>query len=185
MTVAFFISQAYPKPHIEKIIVGVESVIRKGMRAIVFTGTEPQKGQYIKKQLELILKRNPQYKPESFKIIISNSRHEENQKTAEFISEVDIIVAASHERTNWAVGLGLPIFVLFPLIGTYAEQNFDFAFDREVAHPIRNLEAAKNLGEKLIEMHKAGTLSKMAKCGFSSYSLNGTEFIVDYLIKLV
>jgi len=183
LTIAFFISQAYPKPHINKIMAAVESVIRKGMKAIVFTWTEPKKARQMKNRLDLISERNPKFNAENLKIIISNSRPAENQKMGEFMKEVDIIVAASHERTNWAVGLGLPIFVLFPLIGTYAKQNFDFAFDQGVALPIPKIEDASNLGDRLNKLCGRSILKEMMQNGFSTYSLDGARFIADYVIN--
>jgi organic radical activating enzyme len=183
LTVAFFISQAYPKPHINKIMAAIESVIEKGMKAIVFTGTEPKKAQQMKNRLDLIRERNPKFNAENLKIIISNSRPAENQKTAELMSEIDIIVAASHERTNWAVGLGLPIFLLFPLIGTYAKQNFDFAFDRGVALPIPKIEDARNLDDRLNNLRELNILKEMMQSGFTTYNLDGARFIADYIIN--
>ena len=183
LTIAFFISRAYPKLHISKIMAAIESVIGKGMKAIVFTGTEPKKAQQMKNRLDLIIERSPKFNAGNLKIIISNSRPAENQKTAELMSEVDIIVAASHERTNWAIGLGLPIFVLFPLIGTYALQNFDFAFDRGVALPIPKIEDARNLGDRLNNLRERSMLKKMTQDGFSTYSLDGTRFIADCVIN--
>ena len=193
LTVAFFISQAYPKPHIDQIAAAVESVLGKGMKAIVFTGTEPNK----MRQFRLIGTSRidpPSRRPDSGKsllhgfqdiqVITSKNRQEENQKTAELMSKIDVMVAASHERTNWAFGLGLPMFVLFPLIGTYAKQNFDFAFNQGVAYPLNTIENAKNLGDTLIQMRRENTLAKMVKRGFSVYSLSGARFITEHLVKL-
>lgn len=185
LTVAFFISQAYPKPHIDQIAAAVESVVGKGMKAIVFAGTEPLKARQMKNRLDIIRERNPQFNSENLKIVISNSRPEENRKTAELMSEVDIIVAASHERTNWAIGLGLPIFVLFPLIGTYAKKNFDFANDRGVAYPITNNDDAKNLGDRLNNLRERDTLKKLMQNGFPTYSLDGARFIADCVINSI
>jgi hypothetical protein len=185
LTIAFFISQAYPKPHINKIMAAIDSVIEKGMKAIVFTGTEPKKAQQMKNRLDLIRERNPKFNAENLKIIISNSRPAENQKTAELMKEVDIIVAASHERTNWAIGLGLPIFVLFPLIGTYAKQNFDFAYDRGVALPITNNDDAGNLGDRLNNLCGRSILKEMMQNGFSTCSLDGARFIADFVINSI
>lgn len=183
LTIAFFISQAYPKPHINKIMAAIKSVIEKGMKAIVFTGTESKKARQMKNRLELIKEWNLQLNAENLKIIISNSRPAENQKTAELMGEIDVIVAASHERTNWAVGLGLPIFVLFPLIGTYAKQNFDFAFDRGVAYPITNNVDARNLGDRLNNLREQNILKEMMQNGFSTSSLEGARFIADCVIN--
>jgi len=176
LTVAFFISQAYPKPHIKKVIAAVESVIKNDMKAIVFTGTLPNYAVHLKNQLKMIKSKN-------IMIVQSKSRQEENQKTARLANSIDIMVATAHERTNWAVGLGLPIFVLFPLIGTYAQMNYNFARNLGVAEPILTIQDARNLGAKIIEMQKNNLLAQMARKGFSYYPLTGASKIADYLIS--
>lgn len=182
LTVAFFISQAYPKPHIEKIITAVESVVKNGMRAIVFTGTLSNYAFHFKNRLESI--RNC-YSNKNIMIVQSRNRQEENEKTVCLAHKIDIMIAAAHERTNWAIGLGLPMFVPFPLIGTYAKLNYNFAQNLSVAEPILTIEDARNLGAKLIVMQKNNSLSQMAKNGFFVYPLTGARTIADYLIKLL
>jgi len=75
------------------------------------------------------------------------------------------------------------IFVLFPLIGTYAEQNFDFAFDRCVALPIPKIEAAHNLGDGLNNLRGRNILKEMMQTGFFTSNLDGARFIADYVIN--
>lgn len=183
LTVAFFTSQAYPKAHIAQIIAGVESVVEKGMKAIVFTGSNRDKAWQIQNQIESLKRHNLQPWQKNIQVIMSKSRQEENQQTVELIGEIDIFVAAAHERTNLAVGLGIPMFVLSPLIGTYASQNFDFAYNQGVAFPLRDINAAKSFGEELIQMRKDNTLKKMAEKGFSVHSLNGARNIAEDIIK--
>jgi len=178
LTVAFFISQAYPKPHIAKIKACVESVISKGMKAIVFSGTDPNKARQFQR---IWLARPIRPDRQNLQIIMSKNRQEENKKTAELMDKIDIMVAAAHERTNWAIGLGLPMFVLFPLIGTYAQRNFDFALKRGVAYPLKTREDAKNLGARIIELQINGSLAQMAKNGFSVYNLNGARAIAEFI----
>ncbi|MDH5683061.1 MAG: hypothetical protein OEZ20_01120 [candidate division WOR-3 bacterium] len=183
LTIAFFISQAYPKEHITKIIAAVESIAEKGMKTIVFTGTSQNKAIEFQHQIESIIERNPQICSENIKVVMSKSRQEENQRTAELMSQIDVMVAAAHERTNWAVGVGLPMFVLYPLIGTYARPNFEFALNQGVSNPLKTIGDAKTLGDKLIRMHKNNTLIKMVQRGFSEYSLDGVQLTTRYLIN--
>ncbi|MEO0093959.1 MAG: hypothetical protein ABIK67_06895 [candidate division WOR-3 bacterium] len=184
LTVAFFISQAYPRPHITKIFLAVESVVKDGMRAIVFTGTNPQKAALLQKRIELIRKRNHQINPKNIMVVQSKNRREENRKTAELMKCIDVIVAASHERTNWAVGLGIPMFVLFPLIGTYAQLNYSFLEECGVAFPLKNEEAAQNLGEQIIKLQKDKILWQAAAKGFGSYDNMGAHFIANFIHNL-
>lgn len=179
LTVAFFISQAYPKFHITKIITAVESIVKREMKAIVFTGTDQNKANQIEYELGKTRNRNPN----KIKLIMGKNRQDENHQTAKLMDQIDVMVAASHERTNWAVGLGIPILVLHPLIGTYAQQNYEFSLNQGVSYPIKTIEDAKTLGDTLTRMHKDKTIIKMATNGYSIYQLDGTQVIVDYLIQ--
>ena len=181
LTVAFFISQAYPKPHITKIISAVESITKKGMKAIIFTGIDQNKAKQIKQKVVPIKSRNSH----NIRVIMSKTRQEENQQTAGLMSEIDVMVAASHERTNWSVGLGIPMFVLYPLIGTYARLNYELALNQGVSYPIKTIEDAKTLGDILTQMSKDNTLMKMAHNGFSFYRLDGAQVIAEYLNKSI
>jgi len=191
LTVGFFTSGAYPKEHMEKIILGAFSVIQKKMKAIIFCGTNPHKFEWVKNKVrnwgaklvedkEEISSENEEF---DLKLVTRHTRQEDTQRAVELIPHLDVFVAASHERTNWAVGLGLPMMVLFPLIGTYASQNFEFAQREKVIYPLDSPEKAKNLGEILSDLRQSGQLLKMAQNGFGVHSINGIDTAVAYFIK--
>jgi hypothetical protein len=191
LTVGFFTSGAYPKEHMEKIVLGAKSVIEKKMKAVIFCGTNPQKFAWVKNKVinwgvkivedkEKIPHENEEF---DLLLVFRKTRQEDTQRAVELISHLDIFVAASHERTNWAVGVGLPMFVLFPLIGTFASQNFEFAQKQKVVYPLDSLEKAKNLGEILSGLQQSGQLLQMAQNGFGAFGINGIEIAVDYLLE--
>ena len=195
LTVGFFTSGAYPKEHIEKIILGVKSVIEKKMKAIIFCGTNPNKYEWVKNRVFsfsrgldrclICVEDNGeiQYENKEFDLMLvtRKTRQEDTQRATELFPQLDVFVSASHERTNWAVGLGLPMFVLFPLIGTFALQNYEFAQRQQVVYPLDTTEKAKKLGQILSDLRKSGQLLQMTQNGFGVHPINGTDTAVSHL----
>jgi len=190
LTIGFFTSGAYPKEHMEKIIAGARSVIEKKMRAIIFCGTNRDKLEWVKSRLKgpdiktVEDAEGGTRKEEEFDLMLvtRKTRQEDTQRAVELIPGLDAVVAASHERTNWAVGLGLPMFALFPLIGTFAAQNFDFAQRLKVVYPLDLVEKAQNLGGILSVLKHNGQLAEMAKNGFGVHGVNGIDTLVTWFI---
>jgi hypothetical protein len=183
LTVGFFTSGAYPKEHMEKIILGVRSVLESKMKAVVFCGTNLDKYKWIKAQLkdvsaqvvEDIKDDSPENDQFDLKLVTRATRQEDTQRAVELIPDLDAFVAASHERTNYAVGLGLPMFVLFPLIGTFATQNFEFAQRQGVVSSLHSLMEAKELGKTLSDLRQSGKLLRMAEKGFGLFEISGVQ----------
>jgi len=173
LTIGFFSSGAYPPEHIEKIILGTKSIIQNGIRAIVFLGYDEKRYKKTEDQLRKLNVRVlvdeedvPEKKDWQLLLIKGKDRIYDTKKAAELLPHLDAFVAAPHERTNWAVGLGLPLFALFPLIGTFAPQNFAFAQKNKVVYPLKTKDDAKRLGEIILKLKNESTLLKMVKNGF-------------------
>lgn len=191
LTVGFFTSGAYPKEHMEKIMLGAESVIREKYRAIVFCGTNPHKFERVKNRAKgwgvKIVEDREEESPKSddfdLMLVSRKTRQDDTHRAVELIPHLDVFVAASHERTNWAVGLGLPMMVLFPLIGTFASQNFEFAQKQGVVFPVDSIGKAENLGQLLIELRQSGQLLQMAESGFGMLTINGIDAAASCLTR--
>ena len=181
LTIGFFTSGAYPKEHMEKILLGAKSVVEQGMRVIIFTGTCPEKFLWFEKRfkrcgLSIVEDKGEVSGKEedgNVWLVTRETRQAETERAAELVPQMDAFVAASHERTNWAVGLGLPMFVLVPLIGTFASQNFEFAQRQKTAYPLDSLEKARSLGKIIGELRQSGHLAQMAQSGFGVHRING------------
>jgi len=191
LTVGFFTSGAYPKEHMEKIILGARSVLQKKMKAIIFCGTDPGKFEWMKNKVkgwrvkmvedrEGFPHQNEEY---DLRLINRSTRWEDTQQAVRLLPHLDVFVAASHERTNWAVGLGLPMLALFPLIGTFASENFQFAQKQKVVYSLDSKGKAENLGEILIHLRRSGKLLKMAENGFGIHSITGVHQAVSYFLQ--
>jgi hypothetical protein len=191
LTVGFFTSGAYPKEHMEKIVLGAESVIREKYKAIIFCGTNPQKYEWVKNRAQnwgaKIVEDREEESPKSddfdLMLVSRKTRQDDTQRAVELIPHLDAFVAASHERTNWTVGLGLPMMVLFPLIGTFASQNFEFAQKQGVVYPVDSIGKAENLGQPLTELRQSGKLLQMAENGFGMRTINGMDTAVSCLAR--
>jgi hypothetical protein len=189
LTIGFFTSGAYPKEHMKKILWGAKSVIEHKMRAIIFTGTCLKKFEWFKKQMQKWGVEATEDRGEvlgnkhdgHMLLVTRKTRQAETQRAVELLPEMDAFVAASHERTNWAVGLGLPMFVLFPLIGTFASLNYEFAQRQKTAYPLDSLEIAKNLGRIISELREDVQLSQMARKGFGVHNINGVWEAASHL----
>ncbi len=164
LTVAFFTSGAYPRPHMRAISVAARSCLDTGHRVLIFAGTEGR------------------FAPGILNTMVFSSRTEENEKTAELFPEIDLMVAAAHERTNWALGLGLPMFALLPHVGPFAPQNFSFAAAQKVCLP---LSQPQKLGSIINALHQSGKLTEMAQAGWGKISINGAETAARLLIGAV
>lgn len=182
LTIGFFISGAYPKPHIHKIIEGIISVSQENFKTIVFTGINQKKTRDFIVQLnrkQMIVSR-----PKSTVLFIQSKHRVDYQKRVNrLLPLLDIFVAASHEHTNWAVGLGLPMFVLFPMIGSYAMENYLFAKEQGVVYPLFTITEAQNLGKTIKEFRNSGILAEMAEKGWGKLPINGAYNTAQAIIN--
>jgi len=191
LTVGFFTSGAYPKEHVEKIVLGARSIIEAKMKAIIFCGTNLHKFEWVRNEFRNAKMRIVEDNEQTFTgdfdfdllLVFRKTRQEDTQRAVELVPLLDVFAAASHERTNWSVGLGLPMFVLFPLIGTFASQNFEFAQKQKVVYPLDSPEKAKNLGEILSGLRQNDQLAEMARNGFGIHNIDGVRIAISDLLE--
>ncbi len=181
LNIGFFTSGAYPFEHIEKILKAIISL--KGKRPILFAGYDWTKLNLLKRKL---IKAGFQinydsdnsengFKGGDITVVYRSDRIKDTGRAVGLIPTIDIFVAAAHERTNWALGLGIPMFVLYPMIGPFARENFDFAQNSGVIYSLDSLEKARKFREIVDRLRSDGTLIKMAQNGFGKYPIDGFE----------
>lgn len=191
LTIGFFTSGAYPPRHIEKIILGTKSVIQKNMRAIIFLGANQRKYKKIEDEVKKLNikfvgdEKNDLIENKNWELLLikEKDRTSETKRAIDLMPYLDAFVSAPHERTNWAVGLGLPFFALFPLIGTFAPQNFEFAQKNGVVYPLKTKDDSKKLGDIILKLRDENKLLEMTKNGFGKYEINGAQKIISLLIQ--
>ncbi len=176
LTIGFFSSGAEPRPHSSNIIIGTASVTRAGHKALLFSGTGMLRA--AKTQLALRRQGVPE---ESARVIWTRNRQHGTGRAIEFFPELDVLVAAAHERTNWAVGLGLPMFALLPHIGPFARENFEFASAQGVCLPLPDTAAAAGLADTIAGLRRSDRLVEMARNGWQVHPIDGAARIARAL----
>jgi hypothetical protein len=193
LRVAFFTSGAYPAPHIRKIMLGVRSVLKQRMQAVVFCGTNPKFLYAMMKQVDNWRAesdvdsdpgRQSSVPPKSaLTIVYRSDRRADTASAAQYLPAIDVFVAPAHERINWALGLGLPLAALFPMIGNNAQANYDFGLSRNVTFPLTTDQDARRLGPTLGQLRRDGALATMAKSGFGQFPIDGAERIAQEVVS--
>ncbi|MEO0074933.1 MAG: hypothetical protein ABIK31_02355 [candidate division WOR-3 bacterium] len=182
LTIGLMVSGAYPKPHIRKILSAIQSLQKTTHRLIVFLGANLQKANKLIRELSNNCSRDTS--SSSTCIFISGrSRQSYQKRVNRLLPMLDLLVGASHEYTNWAIGLGLPLLTLFPMIGGYALENFNFMQKQGVSYPIRTDDDAKNLDEIVHHLLSSGMLLSMVEHGFNRFDINGAMKIAHWLVK--
>lgn len=175
LTGAFFSSGAEPNPHLEKLIEAAISVAKSGGNAIVLA---QNKGKLFKGLSRIVGGMGRGIKLFSFE-----SREELDRITAELFPSFDYLVAPSHERTNWALGLGLPIFILDPAIGPFAPLNRAALLRSGTAETITSNDDAAGFANRLETLKESGKLAQMAMAGWGKHPNLGFQTIADFLIN--
>jgi hypothetical protein len=188
---AFFSSGAEPRHHIGKLVQAAVSAIEHGGKAILFT----QKGgsfaraaaKYFEDSaIEFSEADSRQLIPADLPpalIVQHASRREENLLTAQLFPVFDYFAAPSHERTNWALGLGLPMFIVGPTIGPFAPLNRDHLLHAGVAGQIESNLEATDFGSNLQRLRSTGRLDEMSDAGWDKLDIRGFDNIAQFLIN--
>ena len=191
MTGAFFSSGAEPEQHVRKIVAAVESSTSRNGRAIIFA----QAGGALEMAVKRRFARNdtpiividstdtiPAETPPVL-LVLFKSRREENILTAQLFPRFDYFVAPAHERSNWALGLGLPLFTLGPAIGPFASLNRVNLLEQGVTLELGSIHNARTFGATLRRLHSEGRLRKMAQAGWGKYPIQGFDVIATWLTE--
>jgi len=190
LTGAFFSSGAEPEEHVKKIVAAAVSVVHYGGRAVIFA----RQGGKLVKEAVRVFKRNELmldikdtaalfFGPlPSAVLVVYNSRREENIFTSKLFHTFDYFVAPSHERTNWALGLGLPMIIVEPAIGPFAPMNRDVLRENNVAELLSDYDQTYSFGMHVKKLQKKGRLEQMARAGWHKFNIDGYNNISDFLI---
>ena len=145
---------------------------KENYRVIAFLGTDLVKARNFLSDLNRLSSQRGKSSA-SILFVSCNNRSDYQKRVNRLLPLLDVFVAPSHEHTSWALGLGLPIFVLFPMIGNYAKDNFRFPINKVLLFQYQHDRMPKNLGITFRELRSAGMLLKMAENGFGRFSING------------
>jgi hypothetical protein len=96
-------------------------------------------------------------------LILYQSREQLEQRTQPLFEYIDYVVSPAHERTNWALGLNLPMYVVTPNIGPFAPRNHALLLRHEACHTIEDLNTAGQFSDLLSRHRDRGLLSAMTE----------------------
>ncbi len=185
LTAALFSSGAYPRDHLIKLRRAAISLIGAGHIMYLFAGQSKRVATDFIRHFETVKQTSgiDQSAFDRLHVIHAANRAEEDRKVADIFPHLDLFIAPAHERTNWAVGLGLPQIILTPHIGSYAPLNARIALDHNVAVEIPNPPAGAPMAEIVSDLRRSGRLKIMAENGFGKTAIDGfargVRFIAD------
>ncbi|UCD63261.1 MAG: hypothetical protein JSW34_10990 [Candidatus Zixiibacteriota bacterium] len=189
LTGAFFSSGAEPASHVEKLAAAAWQAVASGGRALVFARSGGDLARRAAATFKRTLtdfvtadasQRMPADLPAAI-IVTFRSRREANAATAAFFAQFDYFVAPSHERSNWALGLGLPMFITGPSYSPFSILNREILIKAGVTREIESPETASRFGALLKDLRQHGALSDMSHAGWKVYDIDGFEKIADFL----
>jgi hypothetical protein len=172
---AFFSSGAEPRAHVESLAAAATSVVAAGGRALVFA----HRGGALTRRLA----QTPGDEPRPT-LSLYAGRQELNELTLTSFEDFDYLVAPSHERTHWALGLGLPMFIVGPSVGSFAPLNREALLASGVARDLEDRRAASVLCVALENLRRRGALQAMAEAGWGRFDTRGFHNIAEMLQSL-
>lgn len=190
LTGAFFSSGAEPRAHIERLVNSAVHAVVSGGKAILIA---QQGGRFVRAatsafgrlNLPAVLVTSAEFIPaESPAALIVEyaGRRELDIFTARLFDRFDYLVAPSHERTNWALGLGIPMFAVKPTFGPFSPINQEILFRGGVAESL-DLAQSATFGVRLKDHRQSGTLRAMAESGWGKHDINGFERAAEFLVN--
>jgi len=191
LTGLFVSSGAEPKEHVSRIISSITSSISAGATPLVLA----RKGGRLEREVIAVGRsrdidvrvmrpgESADRTQSGCLLGLFESRVEEAMLATQWFDRLDFLVAPPHERTNWAIGLGLPMFALTPTIGPFAPLNLSLLLDSGTTMAIESDSQAARFGELLTELHRSGRLVDMARRGWGQHEINGFAQIAEFLVN--
>jgi len=186
---AFISSGAEPREHVAGLCAAALSAVAAGGRALIFArrsgslAAEASR-EFAEKRQTLESVRTPSDLPGGMSrslLCLYDERWELDEFTAKLFAELDYFVSPSHERTNWALSLGLPMFVVDPALGSFSPLNRQVLLDYSVARVIPDRSEAALFGATLTTLKRNGELRRMAEVCWGRFDMGGFENIAEML----
>jgi hypothetical protein len=186
---AFFSSGAEPRAHVEAVAASALSVNKRGGRVVVFARSSGK----LENQVRMIFGSEgvefltvascadlPRADSETV-LCLYTERAGLNTLTSAQFPQFDYFVAPPHERTSWALGLGLPMYVVEPPLGSFAPLNLEVLLDAGVARPLGRGAVAERFADTLEAHRKSGELEQMCEAGRHRHDIGGFANIAAML----
>lgn len=193
LTGAFFSSGAEPRRHVDYLTEAAGSAARAGHRALVFAAAGGALARRIARTPDhanvsfagQARGPGPRELPQGVALVLYTSRADLDAQVTHSFDLFDFFVAPPHERTHWALGLGLPMFTLGPDIGPFAPLNHARLKRAGVARTIDSVRDAHGLGAELSASGARKKLLEMGERGFGTHPISGFARIAEFLARRV
>jgi hypothetical protein len=176
----FFSSGAEPPHHVEALAVAACSVVQAGGKAIVVAEWG---GRLQRRAREVFAAAGVRLDGPAASLVSFRTRDELDARTGEIFHALDYVVAPPHERTGWALGLGLPMAIVGPDIGPFAPLNRAALLRAGVAIALQDRDAAAGFGAWL-RRARGGELEEMIERGFGHAPIDGFRVVARDLAEL-
>ena len=174
LTCALYSSGAEPQPHVASLIRFARAAMQTGHRLVVFCRHHGA--------LHQAMRAFENEFGGQCSVATHSDRASLNENTVSRFPEFDVLVAPSHERSNWALGLGLPMCILGPCIGTFAPRNRDVLHTAGVARDMPDGNTA-DVGKWFSDLHESGALADMSSKGWGQCAIDGFDTIASRLVS--
>ena len=181
LTGVFLSSGAEPRLHVITLVAAAVSAAQRQRRVILLAARDGAyarraRGPFGAAGLELTGIDSPDKLPASptaSLLCLYDSPQALNRFIEALFRHFDYFVAPPHERTNWALGLGLPMYIVDPPIGTFAPLNRRLLLDTGLAGVIRDRQPAAGFGNMLANDLANGVLERRSEQGAGTFAING------------
>jgi hypothetical protein len=184
LTGAVFSSGAEPQAHVKAMVAAALSAVQAGGRIRIFAHRHGRLEAYARACFAaggLSLNSDMSATAECQACLcLYDSRCGMDALTARFFPQFDYFISPSHERSNWAMGLGLPMLMAGPPVGSFAPLNWQLLLNARVARPLGH---PLDFGAWLAQQRAGGVLTRLATAGYGQYPINGFARIVEMLLS--
>ena len=174
LTCALYSSGAEPRPHVAALTRFARAAMQTGHRLVIFCEHNGA--------LHQAMRTFENDFGGQCSVATHSDRASLNENTVSRFPEFDALVAPSHERSNWALGLGLPMCILGPCIGTFAPRNRDVLRKAGVACDMPDINTA-DVGKWFNDLHDSGALANMSSRGWGQVAIDGFSTIASHLMS--
>ena len=184
LTGAVFSSGAEPQTHVRAMVAAALSAAQAGGRIRILAHRHGRLEKYARAGFaagNLALNSDISAPAECQACLcLYGSRRELDVLTARFFPQFDYFISPSHERSNWAMGLGVPMVMVGPPIGSFAPLNWQLLVKSGVALPLEN---PSSFGTWLAQQRAGGALTRLATAGYGRHPVNGFAYIVERILS--
>ncbi|GEM_PF-2118231 len=115
--------------------------------------------------------------------VIYNDRKQIDSFTTDLFRYFDYLVSPANERSSWAAGLGIPMFIMNSLAGPSEKSNRNFLLRQGLAVDIGENNNIASFSNLLEEYRDSGKLLDLAASGYNKLPITGFKLAAEYIAE--